>query len=202
MNLSSCSADRSIDDIFGGMNVVTKPDSKSEETETLIGPMLPEAGFQLTDEVPPLTNCSEILTEVLDKTDVMKPVPSQPPTEFNVPRTGVQFANTWKSLEEGQRFHYLRQLQEKSEIIGKLGASLDDSLLTELLDCLNSYFCPKDLNIGDILLQLSANSEMGILSLMMGYNERRTVEDLLGYIRSRKELPEEVCVRIENVFTV
>lgn len=142
-----------------------------------------------------------------DKTDVMKPLlllpcsPNQPVVEYAMPKTGVQFANTWKGLEEGQRFHFLRQVQQKSQIMGRLGASLDDALLTELLDCLHSYFCPKDLNIGDLLLQVSANSEIGILAMMMGYIERRTVEDLLSYVRSRQELSEEQCGEVERAFS-
>lgn len=180
LNLSSCSADRSIDDIFGGMSVP----SSSKDTQE------PEEGAQLT---------------LADKTDVMKPIPAapspnQPTVEYSLPKNGVQFANTWKSLDEGQRFHYLRQVQQsKSEIVSKLGASLDDSLFTEMLDCLNSYFCPKDLNIGDVLHRLSENEEMSILRIMMSSNDRETLGDLLTYVKSRRELSDELFAQVEQV---
>lgn len=204
LNLSSCSADRSIDDIFGGMSVNPTKDSNPSTEPLEIGCLPPPPS-------PPLSFDVANNDRLEDKTDVMKPVPAplQPPTpnqpmvEYTIPKTGVQFANTWKGLEEHQRFHFLRQVQEKSttKIIGKLGASLDDSLLTELLDCLHSYFCPKDLNIGDILVQVSENSEIGILAMMMGYVERRTVEDLLSYVRNRQELSAEVCSKVERAFS-
>lgn len=189
LNLSSCSADRSIDDIFGGMSVSSSKDKQE-----------PEEGAQLP---LPLAN-----TMLDDKTDVMKPItvapsPNQATVEYSLPRNGVQFANTWKSLDEGQRFHYLRQVQQsKPEIVSKLGASLDDSLLTEMLDCLNSYFCPKDLNIGDILQQLSGNEEMSILRIMMSGNDKETLGDLLTYVKSRRELSDEQFDQVEQVLSV
>lgn len=142
-----------------------------------------------------------------DKTDVMKPVvpatptPNEPVTQYQIPKTGVQFSAAWEGLGEGQRFHFLAQCREKSSIIGKLEASLDDKLFTEILDCLYSYFCPKDLNVGDILQQLSKNSEIGILAMMMGHVERRQVEDLLGYVKVRQELTAEVLADIERAFS-
>lgn len=142
-----------------------------------------------------------------DKTDVMKPVhlvpsPNQPVTEYSIPNTGVQFANLWKGLDETQRFHLLRQCQEKSVgIVERLDASLDDALFSEILDCLHTYFCAKDLNIGDILRQLSRNTEIGILAMMMGAVERRQVDDLVSYVRNRQELSEEVCSEMEKAFS-
>lgn len=189
LNLSSCSAERSIDDIFGGMNVAA---AKEKETET-------EA------QIP---TSFELNKEQEDKTDVMKPVPAAPSPnqtvgDFQMPKNGVQFANTWKSLDEAQRFHYLKQVQQtKAEIISKLGASLDDSLFTELLDCLNSYFCPKDMNIGEVLVHLADNEEMSILRMMMSNNDRETLGDLVNYVKSRGELVEERLARIEEVFNV
>lgn len=143
-----------------------------------------------------------------DKTDVMKPVPAQAPSpnkpvkQYTIPKTGVQFADVWKDLEEGERFHFLSQCREQSvNIIGKLNASLDDSLFAEMLDCLHSYFCPKDQNVGDILLQLSKNSEIGILAMMMGDVEKRQVEDLMSYVKNRQELSQEVVKEVERAFS-
>lgn len=194
LNLSSCDADRSIDDIFGGMSVATK--NAPEEELPLIGCLPPPP--------PPDFGSGDSRLQD-DKTDVMKPIPAAPSpneavTEYTVPKTGVQFAATWKDLEETQRFHFLKQCQEKSKIVGSLGASLDDSLFTELLDCLHSYFCPKDLNIGDLLLQLSKNSEIGILAMMMGQVERRQVDDLVSYVVARQELSAELCSEVERAF--
>lgn len=207
LNLSSCDAERSIDDIFGGMAIAAKKEETKTTTRTATSDQVPEISFL---PAPPSFDSSD------DKTDVMKPVPVVtatnptpaaqfvPPTtvtEYPIPKTGVQFAATWKSLDELQRFYFLRQCQLESKIIGKLGASLDDALLSELLDCMHSCFCAKDLNIGDILLQLSENSEIGILAMMMGEIERRMVEDLWSYVKNRQELAPEVCLSIERAFS-
>lgn len=205
LNLSTCSPDRSIDDIFGGMSAIptSKPAAEGSPSKLLTqGPL--NSDLSPNKNALALSSPTGSISE--DKTDVMKPIqqpnPNQPVTDFTIPKTGVQFVTMWKDLEEDQRFHFLRQVQEKSSsIVGKLGASLDDNLLTELLDCMNSYFCPKDLNIGDILTHLSQNSEMGILSMLMGETDRRTVEDLLSYVKSRQELSADTYASLEKAFS-
>lgn len=190
LNVSSCSADRSIDDIFGGITIASK-DKPDQDEEPMVLGCQPPPDLELQS----------------DKTDAMKPVVSSPPTpnrparSFEIPKTGVQFADVWKGLDELERFQFLRQCQGGSKIVGQLDASLDDSLFSELLDTMHSYFCPKDLNIGDMLVQLSRNSEIGILAMMMGDIERRTVEDLLNYVKGRQELTPEVLTDLERAFS-
>jgi tetratricopeptide (TPR) repeat protein len=94
---------------------------------------------------------------------------------FSLPTSGPQFYQTWKELSENLRFMYLKSISEchPSLPLGTLvGAQLDSTLLSELIQVIHKYFLHFKIPYIPLLSELSKNSELTILSLFLDIDDK------------------------------